>query len=80
MKNLCLDLYPPTPKLHIVIREDYRNSIVDRFSVVFFVLLIIFNKYQNVFLINIFLRNFLKVKVTFTFSLYNGYQEGRCLL
>ena len=80
MKNLCLDLSPPTPKLHIVIREDYRNSIVDRFSMVFFFLLLILVKYQNVFLINIFLRNFLKVKMTFTFSLYNGYQEGRCLL
>lgn len=80
MKNLCSNLSPPDLKLHIVIREDYRNSIVDRFSMVFFVLLFILVKYQNVFLINIFLRNYLKVKVAFTFSLYNGYQEGRCLL
>ena len=38
MKKLHLDLSPPIPKLHIVTREDYRNSIVDRFSMVFFVL------------------------------------------
>jgi len=80
MKNLCSYISPHILKLHIVIREDYRNSIVDRFSMVFFVLMFILVKYQNVFLINIFLRNFLKVKVTFTFSLYNGYQGGRCLL
>lgn len=37
MRNLCLDLSPPIPKLHSVIREDHRNSIVDRLSMVFFV-------------------------------------------
>lgn len=36
MRNLYSDLSPPTPKLHIFFREDYRNSIVDRFSMVFF--------------------------------------------
>ena len=80
MKNLCSYISPHILKLHIVTREDYRNSIVDRFSMVFFVLLLILVKYQNVFLINIFLKIFLKVKMTFTFSLYNGYQEGGCLL
>ena len=37
MRNLYSDLSPPTPKLHSVFNEDYRNSIVDRFSMVFFV-------------------------------------------
>lgn len=78
MRNLYSDLSPPTPKLHSVFNEDYRNSIVDRFSMVFFVFLVIFNKYQNRFLINIFLRNFLNVQVSCIFNLYNGCQEGRC--
>ena len=37
MRRRCSDLSPPTPKLHIIIRKDYRNSIVDRFSMVFFI-------------------------------------------
>jgi len=37
MRSRCSDLSPPTPKLHIIIRKDYRNSIVDRFSMVFFI-------------------------------------------
>ncbi len=78
MRNLYSDLSPPTPKLHIIFKEDYRNSIVDRFSMVFFVLLVIFNKYQNCILINIFLINFLNVQVSCIFDLYNGCQEGRC--
>ncbi len=80
MRNRYSDLSPPTPKLHIIVREDYRNSIVDRFSMVFFVLLVIFNKYQKGYLINIFLRNFSKVYSRYTFDVYNGHQEGRCPL
>jgi len=38
--NRYSDLSPPTPKLHIIFKKDYRNSIVDRFSMVFFVLLV----------------------------------------
>ena len=37
MRNLYSDLSPPIPKLHIILKEDYRNSIVDRFSMVFFI-------------------------------------------
>ena len=37
MRNLYSDLSPPIPKLHIILKEDYRNSIVDRLSMVFFV-------------------------------------------
>ena len=47
MKKLRLDLSPPIPKLHIVTREDYRNSIVDRFSMVFFVLYVFIACSQN---------------------------------
>ena len=47
MKKLRLDLSPPIPKLHIVTREDYRNSIVDRFSMVFFVLYVFIVRSQN---------------------------------
>lgn len=80
MKNLYSDLSPPTPKLYIEIREGYRNSIVDRFSMAFFVVLVIFNKNQFSILINIFLTNFSKVDSRYTFDVYNGHQEGRCLL
>ena len=54
MRNLYSDLSPPTPKLHSVFNEDYRNSIVDRFSMVFFVLLV-----------NVHSQNFFKVFETF---------------
>ena len=47
MKMLHLDLSPPIPKLHIITREDYRNSIVDRFSMVFFVLYVFIVCSQN---------------------------------
>lgn len=79
MRNLNSNLFPPIPKLHIKIKKDHRNS-VDRFSMVFFVLVAIFNKYQNNFLINIFLINFSKVDSRYTFGMYNGHQERRCLL
>lgn len=80
MRNLYSDLSPPIPKLHIILKEDYRNSIVDRLSMVFFVywnnasLLLIFD------LRKIFSTFFSKVKVTLTFDLYNGYQERGCSL
>lgn len=58
MKKLRLDLSPPIPKLHIVTREDYRNSIVDRFSMVFFVLYVFIACSQNPLkLLKLFLNN-----------------------
>jgi len=80
MRNIYSDLSPPIPKLHIILKEDYRNSIVDRLSMVFFVywnnasLLLIFD------LRKIFSTFFSKVKVALTFDLYNGYQERGCSL
>ena len=80
MRNLYSDLSPPIPKLHIILKEDYRNSIVDRFSMVFFIywnnvsLSLVFALRKN------FLTFFSKVKVALTFDLYNGYQERGCSL
>ena len=49
MRNLYSDLSPPTPKLHSIFGKDYRNSIVDRFSMVFFVLRKADAHSQNIF-------------------------------
>lgn len=78
MRNMYSNLSPPIPKLHITVKEDYRISITNRFSMVFFVSLVTADKYQYVFLANIYLEKFLNVEVSYTFNLYNGHQGGRC--
>ena len=80
MRNFRSDLSPPTPKLHILSKEDYRNSIVDRFSMVFFAFFVTVNNSKIRIFINFFKRNFSKVDSRYTFNVYNGHQERGCPL
>ena len=48
MGKTSIDLSPPLAKLHILYREDHRNSIVDGIFMVFFILAVL-NKNKKIF-------------------------------
>ena len=78
MRLLYFDIPRTNNHLHKISKKDHRKSY--RLSAAFFVFWVTINHSKIRFSIKIFKTNFSKVDSRYTFDMYNGHQERRCLL